>query len=393
MAKTNSFLFRKKYEKWLKSREVSESSLNSYCLQTKYPGTNLTFFDVIGAFAFNKEDLYALAAYEEWKKLIDGSKVSQKTIQNQNDYIAKYRLYFEEELLRKNAISLTGEDKKRLEEISHHINSIKYELECSIATDDNKDANIQLDGMDIIISHIGEEQFIKLAIESSYFFSRDLCEKRFEEIINIWINGGYDPMFIDYDLKYIPARYSSKNKNRDDGNQVHKKNPDQSIFTLQSCNKNCVIYQDGYRGRKKKYYGGGNGNTRVCQLIKKLTGYDLGAPLDRKSFKNFIISHIWGHATDPRYFTNLWNIAIVPAWANHLLDKDETGNLSAKLKATFKRVMIEYYSLDSYNWCDIDMAFPCLENNESAFNSHLTINVINKKEEGEIFGSISKESI
>lgn len=246
--------------------------------------------------------------------------------------------------------------------------------------------------MDMLISNIGEEQFVKVAIESSYFFSKQLCEQRFAEIINIWKNGGNDPMFCKLKLGFIPARYSSKEDiNSDEGIQLQRKNPFEAVFKLN--NKECRIYQEGYRGDHKDYFGGGNGNARVCQLVKYMTGYDLGAPLDRKSFKNFIISHIWGHATDPRYFTNFWNIAIVPAWANHLLDKDETGTLSATLKATFKRVMIEYYNLESYKWSDLDMGTPCVKNEDFYSNKHFRIKVINRKEKGETFGCISEEYI
>lgn len=394
MAKTTNFLFRRKYEAWLKSKSVSDSSLNSYCLQTKYPGTDLTFFDVIGAFACKQEILYALAAYEKWKNLIDCSNVVQKTKINQNDYIGKYRQFLESELFPKGNNYLTGNDRRRLDLILPQLNLIKSELDRSISTEDGKEASIQIDGMDILISNIGEEEFIKLAVESSYFFSKELCECRFEEIVNIWIYGGEDPMSKNFEIKYLPARYSSKSnydKNKDYGIQKHRKNPYRAVFRLKSKDKECVIFQDGYRG--KKAYGGGNNNTRVCQLIKNLTGYDLGAPLDRKSFKNFIISHIWGHATDPRFFTNFWNLAIVPAWANHLLDKDERGTLSAILKATFKRVMIDYYSLESYKWSDLDMEPPCIENEESYSNKHFRIKVINRKEKGETFGRISEEYI
>lgn len=136
MAKTN-FLFRRKYEIWLKSRSVSDSSLNSYCLQTKYPGTDLTFFDVIGAFACKHEILYALAAYEKWKNIIDSSSAIQKTKINQNDYIGKYRLFLEKELFPKGYSYLTGNDRRRFDMLLPKLDSIKSELERSISTEDS----------------------------------------------------------------------------------------------------------------------------------------------------------------------------------------------------------------------------------------------------------------
>lgn len=393
MAIINNFLFRKKYEEWLKSKNVSNSSLNSYCLQTKYPDTDLTFFDIIGAFAFKNEILYALAAYEKWKNEIENSNVVLKTKLNQKDYIDKYRLFIEEELFTKKESRLTTDDKKRLDLILLKLDSIKSEIKRSISTKDSIEDGIQIDGMDMLISKIGEEKFIKLAIESSYFFSKELCKKRFNEIANIWKQGGYDPMFCHLKNKSLPARFSPKSEiTIDEGFQKRRKDLGVTVFKLNSSYKECIIYQDGFRKKSKNNYGGGNGNTRVCQLIKYLTGYDLGAPLERKSFKNYIISHVFGHATDPRYFTNLWNIVLVPAWANHLLDKDEPEGLSAILKATFKRVMIEYYNLEAYDWHDIDLEAPYIDNKDSDSQKHFWIKVINQKE-GEPFGCINEEYI
>ncbi len=393
MIKTTPFLFRKKYEKWLKGNNVSESSINSYCLLTKYPDTDFTFFDIIGAFAYRREALYALAAYEKWKNEIDNSRVSQKTKSNNNNYIAKYRLFLEM-LLASQSISLSAYDKERLGMISPCLLSIRNGLESSISTESSGDAGIQIDGMDILISNMGEERFIRLAIESSYFFSKELCKKRFEEIAEVWENGKDDPAFASLQQNYLPARYSSKEEG--DGVQVQRTDPREAVFRLKSSNKECRIYQDGYRGNDKSDYGGGNGNTRVCQLIKYFTGYDLGAVATKKSFKNFIISHIWGQAVDPRYFTNFWNIAIVPAWANHLLDKDESGTLSAIFKATIKQVMTDYYELESYSWENIDMD-NCPENKESNLiigrRRPYIINIINEKKEGEPFGSIIKTTV
>lgn len=395
MIKPNQFLFRKKYEKWLKENNVSESSINSYCLLTRYPDTDFTFFDIVGAFAYRRETLYALAAYEKWKHLIDTSNFSPKTRSNNNFYIAKYRLFLEE-LLSLQSIPLSADDKVRQGMITQRLSSIKKGLEYSISTESSGDASIQIDGMDILISNIGEERFVRLAIESSYFFSKELCKKRFDEIADVWKTGKDDPVFVSLEQKCLPARYSSKVDNdKTDGVQEQRTDPREAVFRLKSSKKECRIYQDGYRGNDKSYYGGGNGNTRVCQLIKYFTGYDLGTVTEKKSFKNFIISHIWGRAVDPRYFTNFWNIAIVPAWANHLLDKDESGTLSATFKATIKQVMTDYYELGSYDWKKIDMD-NCPENKESNLilsRRPYTVNIINEKKKGEAFGSISKMTL
>lgn len=133
----------------------------------------------------------------------------------------------------------------------------------------------------------------------------------------------------------------------------------------------------------------------MCQLIKDRTGYALGATSDKKHFRNFIISHIWGHAIDPRYFTNLWNIAIVPAWANHLLDKDEEGTLASAFKATIQKIITVLYKLDNYDnydWKSIEMDEPtCKE--EEVLHGNYQINTIKGIADKETLGTISRVSI
>lgn len=82
-----------------------------------------------------------------------------------------------------------------------------------------------------------------------------------------------------------------------------------------------------------------DGNAQVRSLITDATGYLVGAGKDN-IFQNYRISHVWGRAFDPRYFTNLWNIVIVPSWANDLLDKPNAikGSLESKLQSTIMKI-------------------------------------------------------
>ncbi|MDE5857670.1 MAG: hypothetical protein K2H32_04885 [Muribaculaceae bacterium] len=398
-----NFLFKNPYKKWLLKNNVSESSLNSYCLQTRYPNTSLTFFDVIGSFAYYNENLYAIAAYEKWKNVIETSSCCDKTKLNQSDYLAKYWIFLDTILLSPTRSKhLSKDDKERLAFIKNTklLEKIKIELGKSIATE-QAPSFIQIDGMDSIISKITEPDFIKLAVESSYFFLPELCKTRFNQIVDAWSNNKEDEMSEDYEIKYLPARYSAKDEEKN-VLWVQEQSIDLKCAIFRIGNDSCRIFQDGYRDKKKNTnengkgnpYGGGNGNTRVCQLIKKLTGYDLGATLNKKSFKNFIISHIWGLAPDPRFFTNLFNIAIVPAWANHLLDKDETGALSERLKASFMKVLITYYGLEKYDWGKIGLSFPNdIETHGPYLKGIYHINVIHKLKDGESFGAITKEEV
>lgn len=82
-----------------------------------------------------------------------------------------------------------------------------------------------------------------------------------------------------------------------------------------------------------------DGNAEVRSLINKKTGYLVSAGKEN-IFQNYRISHVWGRAFDPRYFTNLWNIVIVPSWANDLLDKPNAinGSLESRLQSTIMKI-------------------------------------------------------
>lgn len=388
--KASQFIFRKDYEKWLLKQGVK--SVGAYCPQDKYKcnGKDYLYLDLIGVFAKENERLYVNALFEEWKAEID-KKNYLKTTLNRLSYLQKYRQFVETIVYGKKRLS--KEDNEIFNEILNALPSVRDSI--------NKSQNPKVDGMDSLIEFIKEEKFVKLAIESSYFFSPELVKKRVDEIANyICKEEEVDPAFDknDINIKYLPARYSSKEKeDADDG--VHEPVVEEGkvYFKLKNAAQRlCVIYQEGARGKNTKCgvntCGGGNGNARVCQLINDRTGYALGATSDKKHFRNFIISHIWGHAIDPRYFTNLWNIVIVPAWANHLLDKDEEGTLASTFKATIQKIITELYDFNNIDWASIQMTSPSY-NNEEVISGRYQINIIDHKSGDEPLGKIWKKPV
>ena len=388
--KASQFIFRKDYEKWLLKQGVK--SVGAYCPQDKYKcnGKDYLYLDLIGVFAIENERLYVNALFEEWKAEID-KKNNLKTTLNRLSYLQKYRQFVETIVYGKKRLS--KEDNEIFNEILNALPSVRDSI--------NKSQNPKVDGMDSLIEFIKEEKFVKLAIESSYFFSPELVKKRVDEIANyICKEEEVDPAFDknDINIKYLPARYSSKEKeDADDG--VHEPVVEEGkvYFKLKNAAQRlCVIYQEGARGKNKECgantCGGGNGNARVCQLINDRTGYALGATSDKKHFRNFIISHIWGHAIDPRYFTNLWNIVIVPAWANHLLDKDEEGTLASTFKATIQKIITELYDFNNIDWASIQMTSPSY-NNEEVISGRYQINIIDHKSGDAPLGKIWKKPV
>ena len=383
--KASQFIFRKDYEKWLLKQGVK--SVGAYCPQDKYKcnGKDYLYLDLIGVFAIENDRLYVNALFEEWKAEID-EKNNLKTTLNRLSYLQKYRQFVETIVYGKKRLS--KEDNEILNEIRNDLSSVRNSI--------NNSQNPKVDGMDSLIEYIKEEKFVKLAIESSYFFSPDLVAERFEEIKEyICQQKVVDPAFDkeQYKVKFLPARYSSK----EDGVHEPVEEEGKVYFNLPNASQRlCVIYQEGARGKNKECgantCGGGNGNARVCQLIKDRTGYDLGTTTNKKHFRNFIISHIWGHAIDPRYFTNLWNIVIVPAWANHLLDKDEEGTLASTFKATIQKIITELYDFDNIDWSSIQMTPPSY-NNKEVISGRYQINIIDHKSGNAPLGKIWKKSV
>lgn len=386
--KASQFIFRKDYEKWLLKQGVK--SVGAYCPQDKYKcnGKDYLYLDLIGVFAIENDRLYVNALFEEWKAEID-EKNNLKTTLNRLSYLQKYRQFVETIVYGKKRLS--KEDNEILNEIRNDLSSVRNSI--------NNSQNPKVDGMDSLIEYIKEEKFVKLAIESSYFFSPDLVAERFEEIKEyICQQKVVDPAFdkAQYKVKFLPARYSSK----EDGVHEPVEEKGKVYFNLPNASQRlCVIYQEGARGKNKECggntCGGGNGNARVCQLIKDRTGYDLGTTTNKKHFRNFIISHIWGHAIDPRYFTNLWNIVIVPAWANHLLDKDEKGTLASTFKATIQKIITELYdfnNFNNFNWASIQMTPPSY-NNKEVISGRYQINIIEQKSGNAPLGEIRKKPV
>lgn len=203
--------------------------------------------------------------------------------------------------------------------------------------DINKPMLSKIDGIDALAKEIGENNFIRMAIEQSYFFDCDIVNERMDKLIELK-NAG-EP---------LPARKTTKkDESAEDADYCQIQNGDKTYYI--EGNVKILI------NRSK------DGNDFVRSLISDKTSYTVGAGKEN-IFQNYIISHLWGRAYDPRYYTNLWNIVLVPAWANSLLDKTgEEGSLASKLKATFMAISKKMY-FSKCNWKGLNMSAPMVTN-------------------------------
>lgn len=220
----------------------------------------------------------------------------------------------------------------------------------------NKPMLAKIDGIVALANEIGEDKFIKWAIEQSYFFASDIVAERMNKLI------------VDLDKTTpLPARKTTKNDKDAEEGYSHSKMGGNIYYIEGNIKIPVTLSKDG--------------NDFVRSLISNETGFTVGAGKDN-IFQNYIISHLWGRAYDPRYYTNFWNIVLVPAWANSLLDKNgEEGSLASKLKATFMAISKKLYMPKGVNWNGLNMTEPNKPNNDDGRKGDYSIKILCKKDD------------
>lgn len=225
----------------------------------------------------------------------------------------------------------------------------------------NKPMLAKIDGIVALANEIGEDKFITWAIEQSYFFAPDIVAERMNKLIEDLENK----------TTPLPARKTTKKDKDAEEGYSHSKMGGNIYYIEGNIKIPVTLSKDG--------------NDFVRSLISNETGYTVGAGKDN-IFQNYIISHLWGRAYDPRYYTNFWNIVLVPAWANSLLDKNgEEGSLASKLKATFMAISKKLYmakreNWDGLNWDGLNMEEPNKPNNDDGRKGDYSIKILCKKD-------------
>lgn len=161
---------------------------------------------------------------------------------------------------------------------------------------------------------ITPEQYM---IEHSLFFDKAVVDDAFNEMLTLY--SKHQP---------LPVRKTTKKMliyqvgNRNVWSSVYENIPDLDV----------VIDSDG--------------NRKVRSLITNLTGETISQGVN-SSIMFCKISHIWGEATNPLFFTALWNIVLVPAYFNDILDKNKgTHPFITKIKEIYKSICWTEYDVD-----------------------------------------------
>lgn len=225
------------------------------------------------------------------------------------------------------------------------------------------------DSLLALLAHFNNQAyaFISTVMRDSFFFSKKDAEERFTKISE--------------DIQYnntLPARKSINNK-------IQSKTGSQLVFLSEDVNTHQKLTINIERDS--------DGNKCVRDLIANTTGYKISAGYN-SNFQYYIISHIWGDAFDPRNFTSFWNLSIVPAWANYILDKGNSNDLLVKqLINTFKAVCFKHYAMNKMDWKSIGKNVnEMMPDRQFVVHGSYTINVIDNKKNG-AFGRIKTKSI
>lgn len=235
----------------------------------------------------------------------------------------------------------------------------------------------KIDSMEILLSEIGEEKFVKLVIESCLFLDQKIAKDQFDVISNAHKqNAPLSARWSTNSNSYTQKGFSSTKefmKEFKDGLYVHD-----------------VIINGGPKGLRKK-----SENRDVERLITKYTGYTLAGK--GAIIRNYIISHIWGNAFDPRYFTNFWNIVLVPAWADFLLPKSTSSvfvpkSVASILTATIMAICDSYYDMTRLKWSSIKLNQPQNIGSTDILHDKYSIQIIEEKS-GNKLGAIKRKLI
>ena len=92
-----------------------------------------------------------------------------------------------------------------------------------------------------------------------------------------------------------------------------------------------------------------DGNDFVRDAIHRYTGVWVCKNNKMNMLRNYKISHIWGRTYDPFYFSSLWNVVIIPAHCNDIMDKDpKSHHVVAAIQNLFRAICYLLYNPNNY---------------------------------------------
>ncbi len=225
-----------------------------------------------------------------------------------------------------------------------------------------------------VSANLTEEEKLKYFAEhmitKTYFFSPDAVNKRHHQIISALAQN-----------QKLPVRFSTKPDAYCNarGNIVQFKNKTQAREVSRTTNIYCNL-----DACHIPVYVDKDGNYEVRTLIQTYSKARVSQGSIGSNVRSAVISHIFGNAFHPIFFSNLWNIVIVPDYLNPILDKVERCNSTGStyfdkivsyVKTYYKNYLYKLYNLDSkiedYKNLGIDISELCCFDNSFKIESNL----------------------
>ena len=324
---------------WNVKKEGYEHEVSQFAKKAiLHPTKSYDFIEAVDSLLKEGDYLYARTIVDGMSYIAENIKkaIGKNTFNNKCSALKQFRKYLETDL---SGLKVKG---------TYNNNTYRNAI--------NKPMLAKIDGIVALANEIGEDKFITWAIEQSYFFAPDIVAERMNKLIEDLENK----------TTPLPARKTTKNDKDAEEGYSHSKMGGNIYYIEGNIKIPVTLSKDG--------------NDFVRSLISNETGFTVGAGKDN-IFQNYIISHLWGRAYDPRYYTNFWNIVLVPAWANSLLDKNgEEGSLASKLKATFMAISKKLYMAKGVNWNGLNMTEPKIPNKDDVRKGDYSIKILCKKD-------------
>lgn len=203
-------------------------------------------------------------------------------------------------------------------------------------------------------------------VENSIFICPDKVKEQMDDLKNLLGNLGKSNSYIKKGNSKLPVRFS---EDADNVKYIDVSGKDlRPVITKKRIgNKVCKaqdVYTQIYPGAipsgvvpvsPMSNYSGlpiiidYDGNDFVRDAIYRYTGVRLSKNNRVNMLRNYKISHIWPNTADPFYFSSLWNVVIIPAHCNDIMDKDpKSQSIVATIQNFYRAICYLLYDPNSY---------------------------------------------
>lgn len=227
---------------------------------------------------------------------------------------------------------------------------------------------IEPDALDILIKTLNSNgmSLENHMVENSLFICPDKVEEQMDDLMNLLRNQNQPNNYIKKGNSKLPVRFSEDAANvkyldvfgNDLRPVITKKRIGNKVCKAQD------VYTQIYPGAipsgvvpvspMSDYRGVSiiidyDGNDFVRTAIRRYTGVWVCENSRVNMLRNYVISHIWPDTADPFYFSSLWNVVIIPAHCNDIMDKDpKSHHVVAAIQNLFRAICYLLYNPNKY---------------------------------------------